>query len=841
MLEVEINYSNVKSPLNSVEYLPIYSVITNIKLALNTSSSCVIKAATGAGKSSVVPLELLGEDWIKDRKIILVEPRRIAARSVANWMAKTLGESIGQSVGYRVHLDTKVSESTIVEVVTEGVFVNKLLSDPELLDTACVIFDEFHERSVDLDLSLSLLKECQEVVRDDLKLIIMSATIDTSQISLYLDNAPIIESEGRSYPVDILYEPGTNSDLLSYSFYSDLLLAVVNSVIDVINNYQGSILVFLPGVGEIKRVLTLLSNKLPSDILVLPLYSGLSREDQELAIAPSDSTRKVVLSTSIAESSITIDGVNIVIDSGLIRRPTFNSKNGMESLETIFVSQASADQRAGRAGRTKPGVCIRLWDSHKKLQKVIEPGILREDLTPTVLNLAAWGYVDLSSLNWLTPPNVSLFNNALDLLVSLGCINDSGITAKGRTVRSLPVHPRLGSMVYEAKKVDMLHTATFVAAILSEKDFINYPNRLSQSDIFYRLEACLNRSVYPGTINKYGLKRVKDYANSMHSGNTVSFNTSSLGKLLMYAYPDRVAKSIGEGRFITINGVEVSLLDHDTLYNCPYIIVLNSGGTNRINKVYLAHEITTSDLYDRFKTTMEWSSELIYDKNRSMFRLHKEYKLGAIVLKSETLNKIPTDLYQSLLISYLSKNGLSTLNWDKKCNSFVDRVNFLNRIDKDKFPDFSSTALIADLNWLKPFITSGGIDLLSALKGLLGWDRLKLIDELAPTHIVVPSGSNIPLDYSTGEVILKVRLQELFGLTVTPVVYNNQVPITIHLLSPASRPIQITKDLKSFWDNTYIDVKKDLKGRYPKHHWPDNPYQATPTNRVKGKGKKQRH
>lgn len=812
--------------------LPIYDVISDIVGVLSSSSIVVIKASTGAGKSTVVPLELMSSSWVCGRRIILVEPRRIAVRSVAYWMAKSLGEKVGQSVGYRVHLDTQVSASTIIEVVTEGVFINKLLSDPELLDTACVIFDEFHERSVDLDLSLCLLRESQEVLRNDLKIVVMSATLDTTLVSSYLGDATIITSLGRAYPVDVSYR-GVGSDLLSFSFISDLVASVVSCVIDVINDYDGSVLVFLPGVQEIKRVMAILTDKLPLDILVLPLYGGLKREEQEKAIAPCGSFRKVVLSTSIAESSITIDGVRIVIDSGLIRQPMFNSKNGMDRLETTFVSQASADQRAGRAGRVEPGKCIRLWESYKRLDADIEPGILRGDLTPMVLNFAAWGYVEISRVLWLTSPNSTLFNNAVQLLTRLGCIDGSGITDKGRAVRRLPVHPRLGSMIYEGKQLGMFSSVAVIAAILSERDFISYPKNLSQSDISYRLDVIEGRGIYPGNVNKYGLKMVRDYARSI--SHKKDSGVSSLGSLLMFAYPDRVAKKMGDGRFITITGAEVFLDDHDTLYSSDYIIVLNSGGIGKKNRVFLAHELVESELFSGFGSLMEWSSDLIYDKDKGIFRLRREYKLGAIVLKSNNINKIPADLFASLMIPYLSKNGLSTLKWDQKCVLFQSRVNFLHSVDGKKFPDFSECALASDLEWLKPYIVTSGIDLFAALKGIFMWDKLSLIDSWAPTHLVVPSGSTIPLDYSSGEPVLKVRLQEMFGLCVTPSVCNGSVPVIIHLLSPASRPIQITRDLKSFWDNTYIEVKKDLKGRYPKHHWPENPYDAIPTNRIKRK------
>lgn len=813
--------------------LPILDVIPDIKKKLLSSNRLVLQAPPGAGKTTSVPLELMNENWLKGKKIVMLEPRRIAVRNAAYWMAKTLNEKVGERVGYTIHLDKKVSSNTVIEVVTEGVFLRRLVNDPDLSDVGMVLLDEFHERSQEADLSLALLKETQEVLREDLKILIMSATLDAEPIAKFLDNAPIISSNGKSFPVNIKYMPPLNNHLVDN---------VVSAVIHGLNNEKGSILVFLPGVGEIKNTESSLKSLLPKDIFIQPLYGSLSREDQERAIEPTEQgERKVVLATSIAESSITIKGVRVVIDSGLVRTPVFNPRTGMDSLETFTLSKASADQRMGRAGRVEPGICYRLWNEHQKLDDYSTPGILNEDLTSLVLTLVKWGYRSIDDIKWVTKPKETVFNNSLRLLKSLGAVGVNGLTSKGDKLLSLPLHPRLANMVIEGEALGQKCLASDLAAILSERDFLTFPREVFQSDILLRLETLGGKSVPGASINRNGIKRTKEYSHSIHSGSR-HYQTSYVSLLLLKAYPDRVAKSLGEGLYQLVNGSNAILSDADTLQNSEFLIIPSLGGTGKSSKIFMASAITKKEIVNTLRDNLVWNERMTFDKRRNKLTCSRIQMLGHIILKKEKTLKLSVDTFHKALCYYLKENGLKELNWSKEAYKFRNRIQFLNNVDKSKYPDFGDKALLSDLSWLLDYL--GGISinnslkdipLLEALKGFFDYTQLKDIDFQAPTHIRVPSGSNIPIDYSTGEPVLKVRLQEIFGLIDTPKIANSKIPVIIHLLSPASRPIQITKDLKNFWDNTYYDVKKDLKGRYPKHYWPDDPLTAEPTNRVKRK------
>ncbi|MGL1893950.1 MAG: ATP-dependent helicase HrpB [Spirochaetaceae bacterium] len=806
--------------------LPIYEVIPQILDELQNSNRLVLQAPPGAGKTTCVPLELLKQTWLDGKKIIMLEPRRIAARSAAYWMAKSIKEQVGNRVGYSVHLDKKVSSNTILEVVTEGVFINRLLKDPELAGIAVVIFDEFHERSLDADLSLALVKETQEVLREDLKILVMSATLDAEPVSKYLNDAPVITSLGKCFPVDVKYLGSPDYNLVSFT---------VNSVITALNSETGSILVFLPGVGEIKRVEKELLAKLPKDIIIQPLFGGLPRAEQERAIeAVPPGKRKVVLSTSIAESSITINGVKVVIDSGLIRKPLFNPKNGMDSLETLQISKASADQRTGRAGRVEPGVCYRLWDNFKKLDNFDTPEIENVDFSSSLLTMAKWGYTDIKDIDWLTKPNVSIFKKSLELLQMLGAIDAGGITPKGEALSKLPLHPRLGSIITTSNS----RFAANLAALLSEKDILSFQHGSSGCDIRYRLEALEGKSIISAKKNYTVLNRVKEISKSIKTKN----ENYDITELLITSFPDRIAKKITDGRYQMVNGSEVFLPETDSLYSSNYLIVTNSGGLGKTDKIYLAYPVLLEDILKYNRSNLKNVLDLKFIKDKNKFSAINRLKLGYITIREERTSNIQKEEFHVALLNYLQKSGLADLKWTKECLSFKDRINFLHSFNSELYPDFSDRNLTKSIEWLKFYITGitiknrlDEIPLLEALKGFFQWNDLKRVEAEAPTHFKVPSGSNIPIDYSTGEPVLKVRLQELFGLIETPTVLNGKVPITIHLLSPASRPIQITKDLKSFWETTYTEVKKDLMGRYPKHHWPTDPYTAIPTNRVKRK------
>lgn len=806
--------------------LPIYDVLPEIYSQLRSHNRLVLQAPPGAGKTTCIPLELLNETWLDGKKIIMLEPRRIAARNAAYWMSKTIDQTVGRTVGYSVHLDRKVSEETVIEVVTEGVFLNRLLKDPELSEVAIVIFDEFHERSLEADLGLALIKEAQEVLRDDLKVLVMSATLDAEPVAKFLDDAPIVTSRGKSFPVEIKYIPSSDDYPIKH---------INNSIIDAINNNDGSILVFLPGVGEIKRVRDDLIQLLPEDINVQPLYSGLSRDDQERAIEEvPKGRRKVVLSTSIAESSITIKGVTVVIDSGLIRKPLYNPKNGMNSLETLMVSRASADQRAGRAGRVEPGVCYRLWESFKTLEEFDTPEIVSADFSSGLLTLAKWGYTDIDDIKWLTPPNRSIYNSSLELLKTIGAIDETGITKKGEKLSKLPFHPRVASIITSSRS----KTAVSLAALLSEKDILTFSNGNSQSDIRYRLEVLEGRDVISAKKQYNNISRVREIIKSIkHTSESVG-----ISRLLLNSFPDRIAKKTNHGTYYMSNGKDVVLPDYDSLYSSEYLVVTNSGGLGKVDKIYLAYPVTEEEILEHCERQIESVVEIIYLSDKNKFTALKKIKIGHLVMRESRISNVSDEEFHKALLTYLKRHGLKVLNWTKEATRFTERVNFLYREFPDDFPNFQEENLITSLEWLEPYI--GGISiknslkdipLLDALKGFFDWNTLQKIEDYAPTHLIVPSGSKLPIDYSSGVPVLKVRLQELFGLTETPKICNGRVPITFHLLSPASRPIQITKDLRSFWINTYISVKKDLMGRYPKHHWPEDPLTAIPTNRVKRK------
>jgi len=813
--------------------LPIFEIIPEIKKSLKKNPLLVLQAPPGAGKTTGVPLELLKEEWASKGKILMLEPRRIAARNAARWMAGTLEEKVGGQVGYSVHLDRKVSGKTRIEVMTEGVFLRRLLNNPELHGVSMVIFDEFHERSLEADLSLALLKETQEILREDLKILVMSATLDAGPVASFLNNAPLISSEGKSYPVEVSYCGAPDNH--------KLIPHVVSTIIEALRSEAGSILVFLPGVGEINRVLYSLENQLDNKkILIQALHGSLSSSEQEKAIEPAaGGTRKVVLATSIAESSITIKGIRVVIDSGLVRKPKFNPRTAMDSLETLDISIASADQRTGRAGRNEAGVCYRLWERHKKMDAFSEPSIVTEDLAALSLSLAKWGYSDIDNLQWLTKPDLHIFKSCRKLLQSLAAIDGNRITTRGEAISNLPLHPRLASMILEGGKLGVRSLACDMAAILSERDILTFPQDFHQSDLQYRMEALKGQQVYGGKCHIGRLKRIRDYSRSMED-NKEDYTMDLAGLLLISAYPDRIAQNRGDGLFQLANGSNAILFESDSLSHQSYLIVPNLGGTGAVPRIFMAFPLQLGEILQARKESLQWINTLEFNREKKKFSAKKLLKLDHLILKEERLSKLPEGEFQKALCNYLSFRGLSDLNWSKEALKLRDRVNFLHTHEFKGFPDFSEKTLASNLEWLIPFMSGislksslDEIHLIEALKGQLDWSHLKELDSLAPTHFTVPSGSNIPIDYSKGNPILKVRIQELFGLRETPSICRGDHSLVIHLLSPASRPIQITRDLKSFWENTYREVKKDLMGRYPKHYWPENPLEAEPTNRAK--------
>jgi ATP-dependent RNA helicase HrpB len=794
--------------------LPVDEALPRLKAVLAKQPVAVLVAPPGAGKTTRVPLALLDAAWLGGRKIIMQEPRRLAARAAARRMAGTLGEAVGETVGYRVRLDSKVGPRTRIEVVTDGLFLRMLQDDPSLEGVGCVIFDELHERGLETDLSFALVRESQQALREDLRVIAMSATLDPGPVSERLGGAPVVESAGRMFPVDTRY-----LDRESGGRFED---TVASAVRNALTAESGSALVFLPGVGEIRRVEERLQG-LAATIDIAPLYGDLSPADQDRAISPSPAgRRKVVLATSIAETSLTIEGVRMVIDGGLMRVPRFSPRSGMTRLETVRVSQASADQRRGRAGRLEPGVCYRLWteEAQRGLLPFTPPEILDADLAPLALELAAWGVADASTLPWLTPPPASALATARALLLDLGAIDPGGaITPHGRAMVRLGQHPRLAHLVLKGRELKQGKVAALIAAILGERDFL----RERDVDLRHRVDMALNGRA-PRLINESARRLTSGEARDETP------DPSMTGALLALAYPDRIGRRRAgtANRYLLSGGRGAALPEGDPMSNEEFLVVADLDGATQDARIFLAAPITVAEIEELYgerivdEETVEWRDTVVARRRR---------RFGALVLEDKPINKPDPEKVKAAMLAGLRQRGLP---WTDELQAWRQRIAFLRQFD-ESWPDLSDDALLRSLDWLEPFVDGAArrIDFASAVKALVPWDRQRQVDSLAPTHIEVPSGSRVPIDYANpAEPTLSVRLQEMFGLTDTPRIAN-RVPVTIHLLSPARRPVQVTRDLASFWKSAYRDVKAELKGRYPKHYWPDDPLIAEPTARAK--------
>jgi ATP-dependent helicase HrpB len=798
-----------------MDSLPVDEALPRLKAVLAERPAAVLVAPPGAGKTTRVPLALLDATWLGGRKIIMQEPRRLAARAAARRMAATLGEAVGETVGYRVRLDSKVGPRTRIEVVTDGLFLRMLQDDPSLEGVGCVIFDELHERGLETDLSFALVRESQQALREDLRVIAMSATLDPGPVSERLGGAPLVESAGRMFPVDTRY-----LDREASGRFED---AVANAVRNALTQESGSALVFLPGVGEIRRVEERLQG-LAANIDVAPLYGDLSPADQDRAISPSPAgRRKVVLATSIAETSLTIEGVRIVIDGGLMRVPRFSPRSAMTRLETVRVSQASADQRRGRAGRLEPGVCYRLWteEAQRGLLTFTPPEILDADLAPLALELAAWGVSDASTLPWLTPPPASALATARALLLETGAVDSGGaITPHGRTMVRLGQHPRLAHLVLKGRELRQGKVAALIAAILGERDFL----RERDVDLRHRVDMALNGRA-PRLINESARRLTsRDARDEMP-------DPSMTGALLALAYPDRIGRRRAgtANRYLLSGGRGAALPEGDPMSNEEFVVVADLDGSTQDARVFLAAPITLAEIEELYgehivdEEIVDWRGGSVVARRRRRF--------GALVLEDKPINKPDPEKVKAAMLAGLRQRGLP---WTDDLQTWRQRIAFLRHVD-ESWPDLSDAALLRSLDWLEPFVDGAArrIDFTAAVKALVPWERQRQVDSLAPTHIEVPSGSRVPVDYTNpAEPTLSVRLQEMFGLTDTPRIAN-RVPVTIHLLSPARRPVQVTRDLASFWKNAYRDVKAELKGRYPKHYWPDDPLIAEPTARAK--------
>ena len=838
--------------------LPIEEQLPGIRKALETERCAVVQAPPGAGKTTRVPLALLSEPWLKNKKIILLEPRRLAAVTCAAHMASLLCEKVGETVGYRIRLDHKTGPRTRIEVVTEGIFTRKIQADPSLEDTALVIFDEFHERNIHSDLGLALCLESFEALRNDLCILVMSATLDIKGISDLMNQAPIIVSKGKSFPVNTLYCPPL--DKLKRPVPVETACEAV--IRQAIRETRGDILVFLPGVGEIRTLLSRLTEPLDPGIVVLPLYGNLSRKDQERIFHPiNPGERKIVLSTAIAETSVTIDGITVVIDSGLMRVPRFSAGTGMTRLETLPVSKASADQRRGRAGRTGPGTCYRLWSEydHKLLKPFTRPEILRVDLPALALEISAWGVADPGRLKWLDPPEPVAYEQAGNLLKTLSALDERGqLTPHGKKMASSGLHPRLSHMILKGKEKGEGPLACRIAAFLNERDFLNFDRNETDPDIRLRLlllddekkkkkiqekEFRINRGVIKRILESEK-KLIKDF--NIPPG---PLNLEAAGALLAHAYPDRIAKKRNEKdpRFLTATGKGVFFTNTNSVSLHDYIIALHLDGKPCDAGIFLAIPFSREALEKECKDGFKKEQTLFFDKKTGSVKANECIRFGAIVVEERPVTDMDQDQACHVLMKEIKNKGISVLPWDKKIKSLKDRAVFLKRsgIFPD-LPDVSDQTLLENIEaWLKPFLAGilsfkelERMDLKAAFLSLLSWEAQKKIETHAPTHMLVPSGSSLPLTYSSERGLLDnpelhVRLQEMFGCSKTPQIAGRA--ITLHLLSPAGRPVQITRDIESFWKNAYSEVKKDLMGRYPKHFWPENPMDALPTNRVKKK------
>ena len=814
--------------------LPVSAVLPDLAQALEKAQAAVLVAPPGAGKTTLAPLHLLDAPFMGKGKIILVEPRRLAARASARRMAEILGESISETVGWRMRLDTKVSARTRIEVVTEGVFSRMILSDPELAGVSLVIFDEFHERSLDGDFGLALCLDVQGALREDLRLLVMSATIDGARVAALLEDAPVIESEGRAFPVEIRHRDRAGTEAIE-----DAMAATIR---EALAEETGSILAFLPGQREIHRVAERLEGRVPAHVVVAPLYGAMEGAAQDLAVRPApQGTRKIVLATSIAETSLTIDGVRVIVDSGLSRQPVFEPATGLSRLATVRVSKASADQRAGRAGRTQAGVAIRLWRAEQTaaLAPFDPPEILAADLSGLVLDCAAWGLADPSELAFLDPPPEPAITEARRLLTTLGALGQDGrLTEMGEAMRAMPLPPRLARMVVAAPAEARIDAAR-LAVLLTERGLGG-----TDTDLAERLRR-VRTERSPRAKGADGLaRRLTEAAGraSIEPDLIAAEHPQDIGALLALAFPDRIAIRRGaEGGFVMTNGRGGRLDPADRLAGERSLVVADLQGEAKAARILSAAALSAEALSAYVDRDGLVEDVVQFDKAARAVRARRVERLGRIVLSEAPLPNPTGEAATKALMAGIAELGLARLPFDKDGERLLRRLRFLAKADPDIWPDLSDEGLLASLNdWLAPFVPgatsladlSEGA-LRQALHGLVPSLAQGRLDMLAPTHFHAPSGSHVPIRYDEDQPVLSIRVQELFGLTAHPTIAGGRLPLTLELLSPAHRPIQITRDLPGFWAGSWADVRADLRGRYPKHEWPEDPANAAATARAK--------
>lgn len=826
---------------------PVLEVLHDVKQALRDHPMVILQAPPGAGKSTVLPLHLIQESWLADRKIIMLEPRRLAARSVAHRMTDALGEEPGNSVGYTVRFENRAGAATRLQVVTEGIMSRMIQSDNTLEKVGLIIFDEFHERSLQSDLALALCRQIQEVIRPDLRILIMSATLDGSHISERLNQAPVITSIGKQYPVTIYYDKAEDNN--------NLTQRAVFACRRAIRSDAGDILVFLPGSGEIRRTQQILEEEHP-ELLVLPLYGELSFEAQQRAITPGDGgRRKVVLATSIAETSLTIEGISIVIDCGYSRVPRFNPRSGLTRLETVRVTRDSADQRAGRAGRLGPGICYRLWTekTHQFLSPARRPEIMDADLSTLVLELSQWGVRSVDELAWVTPPPAGAVSQASALLHQLGALRNDAITERGREMVRLPTHPRLAHMLSEARgDAEQLGLAIDCAALLEERDPLP---REYGADLTIRIETLRRfRGKERNAGDRLTLERVERLANHWRrllkaQTQTRQVGHYQVGKLMLEVYPDRIAQQVErQGNLYKLaNGRVAKLLPGDPMVGEPWIVAVNLDAGEGEGKIFLAAALDVGDL-----TSLSAEVEVVrWDERHERIVGVDETRVGALVISQRQSKEISVEKRREVLCGMIRNKGLKVLAWTDVIAEWQARVMSLRKWNVNEgWPDVSDRQLLETLeDWLGPSLDQVGskqelqrVDIQGALGAIVPWDQQRRLDSLAPARIKVPSGSEIRLKYSIegGPPVLEVRLQEVFGWMDTPAVNAGKTPVLLHLLSPGYRMVQATTDLRSFWHTGYGEVRKELRRRYPKHSWPEDPLTATPVRGVRRPPKQQK-
>ena len=832
---------------------PIHEVLPEILSALAVSRRAVLCAPPGSGKTTIVPLELLDAPWLAGRSIVMLEPRRLAARASAERMAALRGEAVGGTVGYAIRFERAVSAATRIEVVTEGILTRRLQADPMLSGVGLVIFDEFHERNLHGDLALALCLDGADALRDDLRILVMSATLDAEQVSGLLGNAPVVRGEGRSHPVEIHY--------LSRPADEAMERGVVAGVKRALRETGGDLLVFLPGVAEIRRVGQRLGAELDPGVAVAPLYGDLEHGRQLHAIRRSGSRRRVVLATAIAETSLTIEGIGAVVDSGWSRVPRFDPNTGLTRLETVRVSRAGADQRAGRAGRLGPGHCYRLWSPaiHSGLTPHRPPEILEADLAHLVLELVQWGVREPSDLRWISPPPAGAFAQARDLLRAIGALDGRGrLTPEGTRMAALAVHPRLAAMMLRGAASGQRALATDLAALVSERDIVRrIPGGANPVDLELRLDLLDRWRAKAGGdrgdgVDTAACARVDRASREWRKrlgppDGTGSDATLSAGGLLAHGYPDRIAQAAGgDGtRYRLVGGRAAGIDEADPLAGSGYLVAPHLDAGRKEGRIFLAAPILLEEIRAIRAQVITHHQEVRWDPDAERVVASDEERLDRLTLSREKLERPDPERVAEAMLSGVRTMGIDSLPWNQEARRWQSRLLCLREWGAaGEWPDVTDDALMAGLeNWLGPWLQGvtrreqlQRLDLPAILKGMLDWRSRERMEALAPERLRVPSGSLKRIEYRPGAApVLAVRLQEMFGCTDTPRVCGGRVPLVLHLLSPAQRPVQVTQDLRGFWENTYREVRKELKGRYPKHYWPEEPLKASPTARVRPK------